>query len=145
METSGPLKYRDGYKYVTHEAWSCVVHAMAGHAMRIVDAEGRLLAEQDNAGRLTVHAGYAWDGASGPTIDTPSTIRGSLAHDVYYQALRAGLLQPEMRAVADSVLRELCAQDGMWFWRAAAWWAAVRKFAASSARRQRDRVLLAPR
>jgi len=32
-------------------------------------------------GELTIKNRYAWDGPSGPTIDTKSFIRGSLVHD----------------------------------------------------------------
>ena len=35
-------------------------------------------------GLLIIRPGYAWDGPSGPTFDTPSFMRGSLIHDVLY-------------------------------------------------------------
>ena len=40
-------------------------------------------------GLLTINKGYAWDGPSGPTIDTKSFMRGSLVHDALYQLMRA--------------------------------------------------------
>jgi methyl coenzyme M reductase gamma subunit len=36
-------------------------------------------------GDLTISNGYAWDGPSGPTIDTKDFIRRSLVHDALYQ------------------------------------------------------------
>lgn len=143
METSGPLRYRDGYKYQVADRWS-VVLPITGQAFRVVDSEGYVLAELSECGRLTVHAGYAWDGASGPTIDTRSTMRGSLAHDVLYQAMRDGSLPQECRQVADRILRDLCEQDGMTWVRANIWERAVRWFAGGAAKRQKSAPLVAP-
>jgi len=36
-------------------------------------------------GNLTIKKKYAWDGPSGPTIDTKTFMRGSLVHDAFYQ------------------------------------------------------------
>lgn len=41
-------------------------------------------------GILYIKKGYIWDGASGPTIDTKSTIIASLVHDALYQSIREG-------------------------------------------------------
>lgn len=71
-------------------------------------------------GRLTVCEGYAWDGASGPAIDTTTILRGSLFHDALYQLMRQGLLPRSYRALADDLMRELCIEDGMRPIRA--WW-----------------------
>ena len=46
-------------------------------------------------GRLVIQKGYAWDGPSGPTIDTENFMRGSLVHDALYQLFREGKLDPE--------------------------------------------------
>ena len=46
----------------------------------------------DRSGSMTIRSGYAWDGASGPTWDSPSTMRGSLVHDCWYQLFREGTL-----------------------------------------------------
>ena len=64
-------------------------------------------------GLLTVRKGYAWDGPSGPTIDTPNFMRGSLVHDVLYQLMREELIPQEHREYADKLLREICLEDGM--------------------------------
>jgi len=84
-------------------------------------------------GRLLIaHKGYAWDGASGPALDTPTIMRASLIHDAMYQCIRDEHVAPEhaaqARAYADAVFRRVCLADGMW--RVRAWWvwAAVRLF-----------------
>ena len=93
------------------------------------------------SGLLSIKAGYAWDGASGPTLDTPSFMRGSLVHDALYQLMRAGVIPQDQRLRADKALRKICREDGMS--RVRAWWVyrAVRKFGAKAARAD---VLTAP-
>jgi hypothetical protein len=71
-------------------------------------------------GELTIMAGYAWDGPSGPGIDTKNFMRGSLVHDVIYQLLREKLLPEEFRENADRYIRDICLEDGMSKLRA--WW-----------------------
>ena len=56
------------------------------------------------SGRLHVLRGYAWDGPSGPTIDTKSFMRASVVHDVFYQCHREGILPPSRRKLADREL-----------------------------------------
>ncbi len=133
-------RYKDAsnYKYQLVEDW--LTHTgILGAAARI---PGFITLAHD--GVLTVHRGYAWDGASGPTIDTKSSIRASLAHDAIYQLERAGHLGQEWRDKADEILRDLCIEDGMWEWRANLWLWTVRKFAASSAARRDEVIEVAP-
>jgi len=83
---------------------------------------------------LVVKKGYAWDGPSGPTWDTPSFMRGSLVHDALYQLCRLGLVEKNIyRPLADRLLKELCIEDGMWPIRAKYTYYAVRWFAKSAA------------
>lgn len=77
-------------------------------------------------GLLTISRGYCWDGPSGPAIDTPSFMRGSLVHDALYQAIRMGLLHGDKRAEADKLLYRLAVEDGMSRLRAAWVYSAVR-------------------
>lgn len=88
----------------------------------------------DEFGELRIAKKYAWDGPSGPTIDTADFMRGSLVHDALYQLMREGLLSRKHRLYADRLLRDLCREDGMPWWRAQYVYAAVRAFGASSAR-----------
>ena len=72
-------------------------------------------------GVLTVKKSYAWDGPSGPTIDSLNFMRGSLVHDALYQLMRERLLDEETyRDPADRLLQKICREDGMSSLRA--WW-----------------------
>jgi hypothetical protein len=71
-----------------------------------------------NNNTLTIKSGYAWDGPSGPAIDTPSFMRGSCIHDALYQLIRLGVLPPGFRRPADEILKGVCLTDGMWRLRA---------------------------
>ena len=51
------------------------------------DLEFRFLSLSSD-GILTIRKSYAWDGPSGPTIDTMDFMRGSLVHDALYQLMR---------------------------------------------------------
>jgi hypothetical protein len=99
-------------------------------------------------GLLTIKAGYMWDGPSGPAIDTPNFMRGSLIHDVFYQCMRSGWLGQTYRQTADEELSRICLEDGMSKIRA--WWVynSVRMFAADCARRKANlpeyKILTAP-
>lgn len=67
---------------------------------------------------LVLRKGYAWDGPSGPTWDTPSFMRGSLVHDGFYQLLREGVLHIKTRDYSDRLLVKICREDGMCRFRA---------------------------
>ena len=53
----------------------------------------RIVNEEDGS-YLLIKDGYAWDGASGPTIDTKNTQTASLVHDGLWQLIAAGLGRP---------------------------------------------------
>ena len=79
-------------------------------------------------GDLIALSGYAWDGPSGLTFDTKSSIRGSLWHDVGYQLIRQGVLSKALyKPLFDKLLYDTCLEDGMWEWRANLWYGAVTK------------------
>lgn len=86
-------------------------------------------------GLLTVKKGYAWDGPSGPTIDSRDFMRGSLVHDALYQLMRLNTLDYQVyRQRADEYLREICLEDGMSAFRAWYSYQAVRLFGEANAR-----------
>ena len=85
-------------------------------------------------GIMTIKQGYAWDGPSGPTVDTHTFMRGSLVHDALYQLMREQKIGQDQRKRADEILREICLSDGMASVRAAWVYAGVRAGAAASAR-----------
>ncbi len=66
-------------------------------------------------GVLIIKSGYAWDGPSGPTSDTPEFMRASLIHDALYQLMRDGYLNKNSsnRRKADKILKMICIEDGM--------------------------------
>jgi hypothetical protein len=76
--------------------------------------------EITNDGHLTIREGYAWDGPSGPTIDTKNFMRGSLIHDALYQLMRSTIIDQGQRKRADEILKEICIDAGMSKIRA--WW-----------------------
>lgn len=95
-----------------------------------------------DGGRLKIRKGYAWDGASGPAMDTKNFMRASLVHDALYQLIREGILPTSKRKKADKLLREMCLADGMS--RPRAWWVyrAVRAFGYKSVKSD---ILKAPK
>ena len=99
------IKYRDGYRYQLAEGVSCGVPLFPG---RYIDIG---FVQLSTSGDLTIRAGYAWDGPSGPTIDTPAAMRGSLLHDCIYQMLRAGALDQDCRKIADEIYYDTCLED----------------------------------
>ena len=133
------ISYRSGYKYQLAEDYSVVT------VLRPPERITTRFISLETDGTLTVLGGYAWDGPSGPTFDTPSSMRGSLVHDALYQLLRGGFLPAESRDQADDELYRVCLDDRMWKWRARLWLRAVRKFATGAADpKHKKRVYLAP-
>ena len=126
------IKYRkiDGYKYQLMEKYVHETHWTFSKAM---EASGKWVA-LSKTGRLTLKKGYAWDGPSGPTIDTKNFMRGSLVHDACYQLMRVKLLPQSQRKAADVLFWLICLDDGMSRTRADYVYHAVRAFGAGSAR-----------
>ncbi|HQL42346.1 MAG TPA: DUF1353 domain-containing protein [Spirochaetota bacterium] len=79
-------------------------------------------------GQLHIFKGYAWDGPSGPTIDTKDFMRGSLVHDALYQLMRKKQLPVSYKDYADKLLHDICIEDGMSKFRAWYVYQAVRLF-----------------
>jgi hypothetical protein len=95
----------------------------------VITPDSPMFIELSEEGVLTIRGGYAWDGASGPAINTKTIIRGSLLHDALYQLIRAGKLDKKYREKIDQLFRDICIEDGMWRIRANWVYFAVRKFA----------------
>jgi hypothetical protein len=86
-------------------------------------------------GECAIKTGYAWDGPSGPTIDTPSFMRGSLVHDALSQLMRYGHLNPIIyRKPIDKLLISMCKEDKMWALRRKWVYAGVRLGGGASSR-----------
>ena len=109
------IAYNDGYKYQLKEAYVLPIEI---YPTTPIDIEYIKLGSE---GTLAISKGYAWDGPSGPTIDTLTFMRGSLVHDALYQLMRDGYLENHLyREAADRILQRVCKEDGMWPLRA--WW-----------------------
>ena len=123
MAKGDRIKYRSGVKYWLAEDYSVQTRITGQY---VYNDFGHLFED----GTLFIRAGYAWDGASGPTFDTLNSMRGSLVHDFFYDLMRRGLLSQEWRQAADEELREILLEDGMSEARADAWFTFVRMCAA---------------
>ena len=156
------IKYRDGYKYQLAEDYQI---------QTTIYPKGDIITEYISLtmqGLLTVKEGYSWDGASGPTIDTKSSMRAGLVHDALYQLMRQELISQTCRKIADEMLRDIMLEDVSTEYavpegasmmskimlkiereaglaRARTWFWAVRKFAMSAANPENDKkVMCAP-
>lgn len=116
------IKYSEGYEYMLEEDYSVQTQIKPPHF--ILTQFIRL----DTDGRLSIIGGYCWDGPSGPTFDTKSSMRGSLIHDALYQLIRVGHLREGDQKAADKELLAALLCDGMGRLRAQLWYAAVRAF-----------------
>jgi len=120
------MKYREitHYKYELMETLSTRVPVAEDVQTEFIEL---------TEGVLTIREGYCWDGASGPTIDTKSTMRGSLVHDALYQLMRMGLIGQEYKPIADQTFRKLIRADGMCAFRGWYYYNGVRFFGRKSA------------
>lgn len=84
-------------------------------------------------GLVIIQPGYAWDGPSGPTLDTKDVMFCSLIHDVLYEAMRKEQLSLDWRDEADEELAEIGKACGASSLRMEAWEWAVGNFAEDSA------------
>lgn len=133
------IKYKNGYKYQLTETYEVDTGL---HHTENIQTELICLTV---AGKLTIRKHYAWDGASGPTIDTKSSMRGSLVHDALYQLIRMGLLPEHYKEQADTLFEQICKDDGMWAVRASLWERAVSWFGRGSATAGKTKeILIAP-
>lgn len=103
------IKYKAGYKYQLAEDYR---HQLPFDVPPIYVAHEFITVGADNS--ITISAGYAWDGPSGPTFDTLNFMRGSLVHDALYQLMREKRLDViKYKDLADRELQRICIEDGM--------------------------------
>lgn len=109
------ISYKKGYRYQLTETYQTNIDIIPDGD---VDTPYIKLTTD---GHMTIEAGYAWDGPSGPTIDTLNFMRGSLVHDALYQLMRNSDLDSKRdKNPADRLLQKMCKIDGMKT--ARAWW-----------------------
>lgn len=63
-------------------------------------------------GRLYIHKGFCWDGASG-AFDTETIMKPSCCHDIGCNWFLAGLISKEIRGEFDDLFYTLCKKSGM--------------------------------
>lgn len=123
MASEGYINYRGDYKYQLAEDYKIDISILA--PSDIVTEFINL----DKNGKLIVKGGYAWDGPSGPVIDTEENMRASLVHDALYQLMRNKKLSTRgHRRAADQLFKDICIADGVSKFRAKAYYRALRRF-----------------
>lgn len=129
----------------TMEFPTLILHKQA----TVLRKDGKILARLERDGQMSVFPEYAWDGPSGPTVDTHAFILASAPHDVFYQMLRENLLINEfmyqgymdemyrtfcmLREDADMTMRVLNKKFGMTSFRAYYTWWFVQQFGEKNA------------
>ena len=132
----GPIKYRSGYKY---QLAGDVSGQTPIKPEKEIDTE---FIKMTPDGFMFIKSGYAWDGASGPTIDTKNTMTPSLVHDCFCQLIRQGYLPDSARLDADLFFYEMLRERKMWWLRAKIWLMGV-QFGARHTQKQKE-VFTAP-
>ncbi len=113
------LYYYDGLKYQVARDYVCKTPVTGYH----IDGEFFRL---ETDGTLRIFKGFAWDGASGLTFDTKSSMAPSLVHDVFCILLRARLIDFDLwQDKINEFFDEMCEQKGMWKLRARIWYRMV--------------------
>jgi hypothetical protein len=129
------IKYRKGYKYQLAEDYK-IQTGIIGYSIETGFLQLFL------SGVLKIKSGYAWDGPSGPAIDTLNFMRGSLVHDAIYELIRKGLIAKLERKIADDLLKQICIEDGMSETRAGYAYKAVRAFASFAAESENKKEII---
>lgn len=129
------IRYVEGFKYQLAEDYT-VKTPITGSD--IDDDYFRLLVD----GTLLIRKGYAWDGASGPTFDTKSSMRASLVHDFFCQVMRDGRLPFTFQKAVNDLFYAHCIEGGMWSWRALLWRIAVSLTDAGNPNQGPDRTVI---
>lgn len=130
------IKYTTGFKYQLSRDFAIQTPVIC----ELIEDDFFGLSED---GLLQIRKGYAWDGASGPTFDTKSSMRASMVHDVFCVAMRDRRLSyDKWQDTVNAFFRQMCIEDGMWVWRANLWHAAVEFADAGNPRQGPDREIL---
>jgi len=134
------IKYRRGYKASLWDAYTVqLTHEdLFGHTV-----DHRLF-KLTTAGWLTIREDYPSDLASGPTIDTPSSIRGAFVHDALFEMMRIGLLPQSCFHAANVELYRILLEDGMWSWRAKLWLWTLDRAGYAAAKPREELIQTAP-
>ena len=141
------IHYTIGYKYQVAKAMAVNIQ-LNDPPVEVVNLTFLKLipgASASSPCTLIVKEGYAWDGASGPAVDSPNFMRGSCVHDALYQLLRMEKISAVNRERADRILVEICAEDGMPWWRCKwVYWGVSRYAGFAASPRNARKILTAP-
>lgn len=136
MATRGYIRYRADYKYQLANDYSISISIKPKSD---IDTDFIGL---DTDGNLLVKKGYAWDGPSGPVIDTDENMRASLVHDALYQLMRHEHLAARThRKAADQLFKDICKEDGVSNYWASAYYKALRRFGKPAASPQNKKII----
>ncbi|EOW7151096.1 DUF1353 domain-containing protein, partial [Vibrio parahaemolyticus] len=131
------IEYRSDYKYQLADDYEISIAILPKSEIRTE------FIDLDTSGNLLVKSGYAWDGPSGPVIDTEENMRASLIHDALYQLMRYELLSTRThRKAADQLFKDICVEDGVSNFRATAYYKALCKFGRPAASPQNKKVVV---
>ena len=121
------LHFKAGYKYITSRYFTHITSVVGFEAENDFIALG-------SGGDIHIKKCYAFDGPSGPTIDTDNSMRGALVHDALYQLMREKLIPITCREAADRTFYNTLREDKMCYIRAQAWLKTVRLVSAGAAK-----------
>lgn len=120
------IRYKDYYKYQLTESYQYELDDLWPTRNDTIVAPYIMLSVTNV---LVISKGYAWNGANF-AWDTASIMRASLIHDALCQLIRKGILPYNpYRKLADHTFYRICREDGMWWFRAAYTYGAVRVWA----------------
>jgi hypothetical protein len=105
------LCYVDGYKYQSRCDRVYYI-GITGHTI-VTD-----LITLRPDGWMLVSEYFAWDGCSGPAIDTKSNMRGGQCHDALAALMRMGLIPIDCVKPSNQAITRLMIDDGAWRFRA---------------------------
>lgn len=100
------IAYFGGYKYTLDEGY--LYHLSFDTKTTVVF--GKIELDGDI---LKLRAGFGWDGASGPAIDTEDILRASAIHDALWELMKQGLLDQRYKKAIDSEFASILEEDGM--------------------------------
>ncbi len=129
------IKYLEGMKYVLSEDFEIDTPVCT---YWITDDWFELQPD----GHLKIKAGFAWDGASGPTLDSKTCMRASVVHDVFCICMRDRRIDYNTwQDVVNKFFYTMCVADGMWPWRAKLWHMGVEVGDAGNPKQGPDRIV----
>lgn len=102
--------YRTGYR---HQLVRDYEQYVASAGLYPLEPGGNEFVQLTIDGRLLICAGYAWNGANWPAINTKSFVRPSLVHDAFRQLWELGVIDDVGLAASDRLLGTMLREDGL--------------------------------